>query len=660
MVVLMSWMFAALAAGAPSPEDEIVRAEWNREPASAFAAFLVHEDPLVRARAARAVGRLQSADGLAALGKLTDDPDFRVQREVAFALGITPGGAVAIREWLDRLPNRSTWGAPSRADELRASLVESLGRNGGPEDVPRLIAATTGATSVAAAHALARFGRRNVEKTDTAVPALVMMLERLDPEVVEAAAYALRRVTMKTASPADIDKAALRADTAPTPSARAWLITASWAPSPLATRAKLFDAAVADPSPLVRIAALDQVKPGDVPADTVAPLAQERDEGVRAAAIGALGRLATPAAIAALNALHPPDGAHLADRDRAAIAGGQPPDLDAARDARGDPMARAAIVEAIRDVPVLLALCWDDAVLVRSAAASTLVEQKLPVPESAALKLLESGDMVVRQAAIDRLAALDAPSSDKKKAGTKLSRGAIAAVLAALRVDTDPDVLATGFELLAAHTRQWKGDLDVRDGLLRDTLIRGRGHPDVAVRTAAAHLEQASGVTVGDVPRRTDIPYTDLRRARATVGATVLTTRGSFTIELLPDVAPLAVANFAQLGESHFWDGVAFHRVVPGFVIQTGDPRGDGSGGPGYTIPDEVSPLDYRHGAVGMARSGPDTGGSQWFVTTSNQPHLTGDYTLFGYVTSGLSVVDAIERGDRVLGVRVDRIEPGP
>jgi cyclophilin family peptidyl-prolyl cis-trans isomerase len=94
---------------------------------------------------------------------------------------------------------------------------------------------------------------------------------------------------------------------------------------------------------------------------------------------------------------------------------------------------------------------------------------------------------------------------------------------------------------------------------------------------------------------------------------------------------------------------------VPGFVAQDGDPRGDGEGGPGYAVRDELTLLPYDRGTVGMALSGPDTGGSQYFLTLTPQPHLTGHYTVFGQVTSGLSAMDALVEGDAITSVRVHR-----
>jgi cyclophilin family peptidyl-prolyl cis-trans isomerase len=135
--------------------------------------------------------------------------------------------------------------------------------------------------------------------------------------------------------------------------------------------------------------------------------------------------------------------------------------------------------------------------------------------------------------------------------------------------------------------------------------------------------------------------------------AEILTERGRIVIELLGADAPLTVANFDSLARSRFYDGARFHRVVPAFVAQDGDPRGDGNGGPGYAIRDELNRKFYDRGAVGMALSGPDTGGSQYFLTHAPQPHLDGHYTVFGVVREGLDVMDALVQGDRILHIRV-------
>jgi cyclophilin family peptidyl-prolyl cis-trans isomerase len=109
---------------------------------------------------------------------------------------------------------------------------------------------------------------------------------------------------------------------------------------------------------------------------------------------------------------------------------------------------------------------------------------------------------------------------------------------------------------------------------------------------------------------------------------------------------------FLQLVDQRFFDGRSFHRVVPNFVVQGGDPRGDGWGGPGYALRDEINPNPYERGTVGMALSGPDTGGSQFFVTHSRQPHLDGTYPVIGRVISGMDVVDLVTLGDRIQTIR--------
>ena len=126
--------------------------------------------------------------------------------------------------------------------------------------------------------------------------------------------------------------------------------------------------------------------------------------------------------------------------------------------------------------------------------------------------------------------------------------------------------------------------------------------------------------------------------------AKVQTNQGAFTIELLEDRAPKTAQNFIDLAEKRFYDGIIFHRVIPGFMIQGGDPTGTGRGGPGYTIPDEFHP-ELRHtedGFLSMANSGPNTGGSQFFITLDATPWLDGKHAIFGKVVDGLDVVRSI------------------
>ncbi len=129
---------------------------------------------------------------------------------------------------------------------------------------------------------------------------------------------------------------------------------------------------------------------------------------------------------------------------------------------------------------------------------------------------------------------------------------------------------------------------------------------------------------------------------------TIETNRGTMELELYPQYAPETVNNFVFLSRQGYYDGVTFHRVISDFMIQGGDPEGTGRGGPGYKFGDEFAdnPLKHERGVLSMANAGPNTNGSQFFITHSPQPHLNGRHTVFGKVVSGLDVVDAIRQGD--------------
>ncbi|MGI9558436.1 MAG: peptidylprolyl isomerase [Thermodesulfobacteriota bacterium] len=128
------------------------------------------------------------------------------------------------------------------------------------------------------------------------------------------------------------------------------------------------------------------------------------------------------------------------------------------------------------------------------------------------------------------------------------------------------------------------------------------------------------------------------------------TDKGKITLELYPEHAPKTVNNFVFLAGEGFYDGVVFHRVIDDFMIQGGDPSGTGSGGPGYRFGDETggNPLVHSAGVISMANSGPDTNGSQFFITHSPQPHLNGKHTVFGKVVEGMEVVNSIKQGDKM------------
>ncbi len=148
----------------------------------------------------------------------------------------------------------------------------------------------------------------------------------------------------------------------------------------------------------------------------------------------------------------------------------------------------------------------------------------------------------------------------------------------------------------------------------------------------------------------------------------IQTTKGKIVVELFQDKAPKTVENFLALAKKGFYDGVIFHRVIPGFMVQTGDPTGTGRGGPGYTFPDEFGP-GLKHtepGALSMANAGPNTNGSQFFITVAATPWLDGKHAIFGKVVEGLAVVEAIvsaprDANDRPLTeIRMEKVSLQP
>jgi len=208
---------------------------------------------------------------------------------------------------------------------------------------------------------------------------------------------------------------------------------------------------------------------------------------------------------------------------------------------------------------------------------------------------------------------------------------------------------------LIARLEPWKGVAEVQS-FLRSALQ----DPVRNARIAAARLLREAGDT--DVPEDpgpagsnvSDLAYLQIAAARQDRTLAIMdTTRGPIEIELFREDAPLTVANFVSLAQRGFFDGLAFMRVVPYFVIQGGDPRNDQEGGPGYAIRCEINMHSFERGSVGMALSGKDTGGSQFFITLSPQPHLDGGYTCFGRVISGMTAVEQMVAGDRILKVSI-------
>ena len=323
--------------------------------------------------------------------------------------------------------------------------------------------------------------------------------------------------------------------------------------------------------------------------------------------------------------------------------------LDAAA-AAPDPPMRATAAETLvflttaQAKPYRDKLGADKEAVVRLAVLGSLktsqaVRENRPLVNSA----LTDPDSGVRAAAVDALGELNDPSI-LPLAADALTRS---------QADTSPDV-AIAVIGVCEKLRSEPAARAILDSAYRQP------KPLVA-RLARRSLLQAFRADRAAYPApeyktaRTPADYAALlSEARKPLQARVELARGGeFTIRFAGREAPLTVANFVKLAREKYFDGVAVHRVVPNFVLQDGDPTGTGNGGPGYEIRDELNPLSYERGTVGMALSGPDTGGSQWFVTHSPQPHLNGLYTVFGRVTAGQEVVERVEQWDRILRVTI-------
>jgi cyclophilin family peptidyl-prolyl cis-trans isomerase len=290
---------------------------------------------------------------------------------------------------------------------------------------------------------------------------------------------------------------------------------------------------------------------------------------------------------------------------------------------------------------------------VRSAAfgaavgwADSAIATSKPYGRTALPSALADSDLFVRATILDAL---------RSRARSADAWTALNAYRRAAR-DPENDARLAALRVISVA---WRTD-SASFGALRDSLA--------ALTPPADPLEREAGRSIGPLrawPTNGAAPramswYIDQVRnfvARDVAGhaprATIMTSRGAVQVVLRGADAPLTVSNFVQLARRGYYNGLVFHRVVPNFVAQDGDPRGDGSGGPGYVIRDELNRRWYDRGAVGMALAGPDGGGSQYFLTHSPQPHLDGHYTVFGHVIAGLDVLDALVQGDRILTVTI-------
>jgi cyclophilin family peptidyl-prolyl cis-trans isomerase len=308
---------------------------------------------------------------------------------------------------------------------------------------------------------------------------------------------------------------------------------------------------------------------------------------------------------------------------------------------------RAALAEILGSMPGdaalerLRGMLKDEDKRVWPAAMGALVRLKTPDASTVAVERLKDPDFAVRSAAADLVRQL------KPDGGVAALRDAYKTGMS----DVAYSARASALEGLAAY-----GSAEAIE-----TLKAAVSDTEWAVRVKAVQL-------LADLDKSTDYrpqarpvsgaapaPYEDptLMQPPFSPHVFIETARGTIEFELAVLDAPQTARNFMQLARKGFFNGLAIHRVVPNFVVQDGDSRGDGEGGPGYTIRDELNERPFLRGTVGMALSWKDTGGSQFFITHSPQPHLDARYTAFGHVVNGMDVVDRIQQGDVIDRIRV-------
>jgi cyclophilin family peptidyl-prolyl cis-trans isomerase/HEAT repeat protein len=571
-------------------EAALQRIELSRAPSPEARSLLASPDASVRVRAALAVGRVSDTAAVPALTDLLSDRD--AGEMAAWALGRVEGGREALVRCLAAV-------CPAAGPAARALS--------GPEAFKQpaadaLVAALSGPAAREAAFSLGVLARNKEARfPSTTWAALASTLQRNDARV--AAAYALSRLPR-----GDLDSEGLRA-------------------------------ALRDPDPWTRSLAARAWGRQGLPAEALRELFRDPDWRVRVeAARGLPTAQGAPAVLHQAFAEQDSPHAIVALAEAAAQLGELAPEPASFSDLTSR-CAAAQARDRVRKQLIDTPRCGDTGWRSRARAGALAAELALPQAREA----FRDADGRVRGAAAGAAGApftseLRTLLSDPDPLVVQEAAGA----LAKLSPDADSKAAATAAvqRLGPAHGRP-AGDPG-SDALT--ALVELTGPVAGLLPTPNAPLNAALG--------QPHIPVPVPAEAKAMPRARVLrlsTSRGEMVIDLRADVAPLTTSALATLASRRFYDRLSFHRVVPDFVAQGGDPRGDGDGGPGWALPDEHSPLRFLRGTLGIATSGPETGGSQFFLCHSPQPHLDGRYTVAGQLRSGDDVLDALQPGDTIL-----------
>ncbi len=623
-------------------------------------ALLTDQEGRVRRRAALAIGRVGLAEGVPPLAALlAADRDAEVRQMAAFALGLIGNRAAvdplraALRDASPLVQGRAAEAlglvgdaasAPAIASMTAASLTDGNVAALGPDDLPAPLPPS------ADAFRLGVFALTRLKAADALLPVV------LDPSGQPRVrwwpvAYALSRIDDARAVPALVTLARTGGSYAKGFAARG--LGARKAETGVAPLVQMVQAWRAEPRPAASaIRALGQIGSAEAaPALRALLQAREADPNLRLEAVGALGAL----------------------RDHAS--------LDVILDAAGDPWPalRAASLRAIKDIDadtflvVLSGLDPDSHVSVRTAIVSLLpsLGPDLAMPRLTAM--LADRDARVRASVIAALMAMPerpdgfaATLTELLGDGDVMVRAAAATAIGELKPVGGERALASAYRA-GAGDEQYQARAAVLAALAKygaaaalPTVKDALADRDWAVRSRAAglmrDLDPASdaAAAIRPAPGRDAAAYAVPALVAPPVSPHVFLDTDSGTIEIEVAVldAPLTSASFLALARRGYFSGMAVHRVVPNFVVQAGDARGDGEGGPGYTLRDEINMLPYVRGTVGMALDGPDTGGSQFFITHSPQPHLDAKYTVFGRVVAGMDVVDRLRQWDVIRRVR--------
>jgi len=603
----------------------------------------------VRRRAVLAVGRVGIAAGVPIAAAALADPEENVRATAAFALGLL-ADAEGVPALLAALKDASPL--------VRGRAAEGLGLIGAP-------AASAGSAIADAASGCA--------SVIAAIPPDDEDAKGPDADACRLSIVALVRLRQFDA----LSRVVLDANGAPV--SRWWPVAFGLqrsgdakAAGPLATLAS--GPGVYTPAFAIRgLAALNDSRT----ASLAAPLAARADADVRlrAESIRALGRVAARETLPMLAGLvedrNTPPGLVLeAITAIGAIADPRAFEVMLDRFSSPSPIVRSAAMTAAARLDgdgfliALSSLERDKDWSVRANLATILSRLPADKARPALEDLLHDADVRVQVPALQALVRLGGNDVDQRilqalQAPDFGLRGAAAALVGERRPAGGAAALAEAYvrgesdSTYSARVASIEALAKYPPAEARETLTKALGDLEWSVRLVAARLLREGGVADASPVRparfRQDAAIFESERLlhpAYTPHAYIQTRAGTIQIELNMVDAPFTTLAFIELARSGFFNGLKVHRLIPNFVIQAGDPRGDGEGGPGYSIRDELSPLPFVRGTVGMALGGKETGGSQFFITLSPQPHLDGLYAVFGRVVGGWEVLDQVALGD--------------